>query len=1151
MKNQNKFLSIIQATLMPFKEFTKQAWLLIIMFFLLAFNANAQEKKISIKATNKSLSEILNQIESKTSYSFLVRSNDVDLKQIISIDVTNKSINEVLTVLFKNNEINFEITGKSISIFIPQKPQIKTNAAGGIIKASGIISDSNGLPIIGASINIQGTSKGTISDMDGKFTLEVPANSILKVTCIGFLSKEITVNNQRDHKIILSEDLKVLDEVVVVGYGTQKKRNVTGAVSIVKADDLSFAATSNFAQALQGRAPGVQVIQATGQPGAGVSIQLRSNPSNANAGVLYVVDGVPINDNAGTPSSAKYGSSGVDQSPLNFINPEDIETISFLKDASSASIYGARAGAGVVLITTKRGKSGIPKVTFTSSYGIQNADKVIQLLDTKNYIKQANLVKQELWMRDNKIAPYYGTTNASTVTPYNPRYSQSDIDNTPVLPNAMDAIFSQGYIEQHNLSITGGNDKTSYFLSGNYFDQKGILINSGIKRYNGKINFDQVISNSIKMGTSIIVSNSNTQNSNTGGSYENGGVVTAAIYHPGNLPLRDVHGNYTVNPRYTNIPNPLSYETVTDFTDGKRLLTNAYAEWQIIKGLTAKGNFSYDQSSNKRNSFYPTTFLYGMQVNGLASINQTESNTNLTEWTLNYKSTFLKEKLALNVLAGYSTQVTNWAGQNSGNQNFVSDAISYYNLGAGQAITPVVGSYKSQQQWASYFARTSFIYDSKYILQASIRRDGSSTFAENKKWGRFPSVSASWVASEEHFIKSIGYISDLKLRAGYGETGNSSFGGSAFEVYSVESWASPYFGTNSLSSAFLLSQAANPNLTWETAGEFNVGLDLGLFNNRILTSVDLFSKTIRNLITQIPLPADNIVSSVWGNAGTTRSEGYDIGLTTRNFVASKKGDFTWTTTVNFSHYLNYWVERSAASLATLPKYVAATGRDAVYNGYYGYQADGIFKGEFGTAPATMPGMNPGGIIIKDIHGYDAKGNLTAADGKINGADQTLLFNWDPKYNVGFGNEFTYKNFDLNIFFSGIVKKGLSPENQNVESLDTYGWNQFKSTSNRWTYQNPTATQPTGISDVVYGQYQGNTNYWVVDASYIRCKNITFGYTFPDTILGSNKTISSLKLFVDLQNMFTITSYPGLDPELSQGNFYPYSKSCTVGLNITF
>lgn len=822
-----------------------------------------------------------------------------------------------------------------------------------------------------------------------------------------------------------------------------------------------------------------------------------------------------------------------------------------MKDASSASIYGARAGAGVVLITTKRGKSGVPKVSYTASYGTQNADKVIQLLNTKQYMEQANLVGQEMWMRDNKIAPYYGTINASIATPYTPRYSQSDIDNTSMLPSAMDAIFRQGNTQQHNLSVTGGNDKSSYFVSANYYDQKGIMNNSGIKRYNGKINFDQTISKSIKVGTSIIISNSTTQNANTGGVYQDGGVVIAAMYHPANLTFRDAYGNYNLNSRYPNIPNPLSYETVTDFTEGNRLLTTAYAEWEIFKGLTAKGNFSYDQSSNKRNSYFPTTFLYGMQVNGLAAINQRESNTNLTEWTLNYKKNFMNDKLALNVLAGYSSQLSNWNGVNAGNQNFVSDAISYYNLGAGQAVTPTVGSFKSQQRWASYFARGSFIYDSKYILQASMRRDGSSTFAQNKKWGYFPSVSASWVASEENFMKSISVISDLKLRAGYGETGNSSFGGSAFEVYSVSPWASPYYGTNTLSSAMLLSQAANPNLTWETAGELNVGLDLGLFKNRITASVDLFSKTIRNLITQIPLPADNIVSSVWGNAGTTRSEGFDISLSSRNIVAFKKGGFTWTTTVNFSHYLNYWVERSAASLATLPKYVAATGRDAVFSGYYGYQADGIFKGEYGTAPATMPGMNPGGIIIKDIHGYDANGKLTGPDGVISGADQTLLFNWDPKFNVGFGNNFTYKNFDLNIFFSGIIKKGLSPENQNVESIVSYGWNQYASTLNRWTFQNPTANRPTGITDIVYGPYQGNTSYWVVDASYLRCKNITFGYTLRDKMLGFQKVISALKIYVDLQNMFTITSYPGLDPEVSQGNYYPYSKSYTVGLNVTF
>jgi len=324
-----------------------------------------------------------------------------------------------------------------------------------------------------------------------------------------------------------------------------------------------------------------------------------------------------------------------------------------------------------------------------------------------------------------------------------------------------------------------------------------------------------------------------------------------------------------------------------------------------------------------------------------------------------------------------------------------------------------------------------------------------------------------------------------------------------------------------------------------------------LFRNRLTGSIDVFNKTISNLISQIPLPADNIVSSVWGNAGTTRSEGYEIALQSKNFIAAKKGDFTWTTTLNLSHYLSYWVQRSAASLATLPKYVAATGPNAVFNGYYGYEATGLFTGQYGTAPSTLPNMLPGGIIIKDIHGYDTKGNLTGPDGIITAADQTLLINWDPSLNFGFGNTFTFKNFDLTVFFSGQVKKGLSPYNQYPENIIDYGLNLFTDVKNNWSVQNTTANRPGLVPDLLYNGYQSNSSYWVVDASFIRCKDIALGYTLPKKWLASQKIISSLRIYADVQNLFTITSYPGVDPEINQGNYYPLSKSYMAGLTVQF
>lgn len=1037
----------------------------------------------------------------------------------------------------------------------------------------GLVKDEKGEVLIGATVLAKnektGFSAGVQTDLQGIFlfnNLPEEGTYSFTISMISYESQTVSGFTVKKGETIsvaikLKNSSTQLNDVVVIGYGAVKQKNITGAISSVKAADLNMSVASSFQQSLQGKAPGVQVIQSTGQPGGNAGVQLRSNPSYANAGVLYVIDGVPVDgepvtDGPAALTGAKYGTGGVVQSPLNFINPNDIESIEFLKDASSAAIYGARAGAGVVLVTTKRGKTGKPSIQYTGSYGVQQAAKMYEVLGTKDYMEQRNLLHEEVWMKNNKVAPYYGTVNAGDVaTPYKPIFSQQQIDTTPAYGSAMDAITRSGFTQQHNVSMSGGNGKTSYFVSGNYFDQNGVLLNSGFKRYNGRINLDQVISDKIKVGVNVIASNAIADNTVTGGLFENGGMVTAAMYYPANLPLRAADGSYPSNPMYKPIPNPVSYETITDQTKTQRLLTNAYGSWEIVKGLTAKANFSYDQSNAKRNNYLPTTFYYGATVDGMGSVTSSSSANKLLEYTLNYNHVINKRQ-SINALAGYSYQVADMEGLNAANQKFVSDAFSWYNLGAGQGVKPTVGSYKTQDTWASYFARAIYQLDDKYTVSASIRRDGASRFAENKKWGYFPAVSASWLVSEEHFLKNNKFIDFLKLRAGYGETGNSKFPATAFEVYGPN--VNPWFGSTAASSTgIFLNQAANPNLTWETAGEFNAGIDFGILRSRLTGSVDYFNKNIRNLISWIPFPADFIVGGVYGNSGTTKSTGYEIGLQSRNIVAGKTGGFSWSSNLTFSHYLNYWVKRSPEALSTLNRWVEATGKNAVFNGAYGYEADGIFKGQYGTAPATMPGMLPGGLIIKDTHGFDDKGNLSGPDGAITAADQTLLANLDPKFNFGIGNTFTYKNFDLNIFFSGMVKKAWSPYSSqfyriaNLQAnMETFGWNTMPVSKERWTFQHPQGNFPTGLSDDNYAGYQNNSSYFLVNASFLRCRNITLGYTFPAAFFQSQHTVSGLRLSLDVQNPFTITSYPGLDPELGLNNFYPLSRSVVFGVNVT-
>lgn len=1131
------------------------------VFATAAKSQSIDDRQILLELNNVSLRNALNHVEKASGFKMAYVLEQVAKHKNIVLPNKKRSVASTLQEILSGTGLYFKQENNTVLIY--SKPG-KTNDAAISIRyetvfeqITGKVTDEQGLPLAAASVLIKGTNIGTITDANGDFSLRSPKSSgILIISYTGYQPQEVTFTGQDrlEVKLVLEENRA--DDIVVIGYGAVKQREVTGAVVKITDKDLNVSVASSFQQSLQGKAAGVQVTQGTGQPGAGVSVQIRSNPSFANAGVLYVIDGVPVNDAAGQPGiggdiGSKYGGGGVDKSPLNFINPNDIESIQFLKDASAAAIYGARAGAGVVLITTKKGVSGKPRIQYSGTYGIQKVDKMYPVYNAKEYMEQRNQLALEKWYKDNQVAPYYGTKDAAAAPKFNPVYTQEQINNTGSGQSAMDAIIQSGHTEQHNISMTGGNGKTSYFASGNYFDQKGVIIGTDYRRYNGRLNLDQVVSDKIKVGTNIVISNSLANNTVTGGANENGGIVTAAIYWAPIQPLQAADGSYPLSPYYPAIPNPLSYRTVTDQTKANRLLTSAYGEWTIIEGLKAKANFSYDQSYSKRSTYFPKTFLYGANASGAASISESDAQSKLYEYTLAYNKD-LSEQHRLNAVAGYSYQQTDWSSFGAGNQNFLSDAVLYYNLGSGQAVKPAVGSGRSQQTWASYFARAIYTYKGNITLQASIRRDGSSVFAPNKKWGYFPGISAGWTLSDESWMRSLTAVNFLKLRMGYGETGNSSFGSSAFESYGTP--LSPYFGPGNVNSGIVITRAANPDLTWETAGELNAGVDFGLLQNRITGSFDYFSKTIRNLISFVPYPTGFIISGVYSNAGKTRSTGYELNLSTKNIKANSPDGFSWSTNINFSHYLNYWVERSEQSKKQLAKYEYETGRKALFHPIYGYLSDGLFTGQYGTAPAWMTNMLPGGIILKDIHGYDASGNLVAPDGKITEADRTYLGNSDPQFNFGFGNTFQFKGFDLVLYMSGMKQKLWSPlasgRATETSMATNKGFNGMP-VSNRWSIDNTGGTFPTALYDANFSGYQDGADYWLVDGSFLRARNITLGYTLPASLISKQKICSSVRVSFDAQNMFTITSYPGLDPELNAGNFYPLVKSYVLGLNITF
>ncbi|MFT4153559.1 SusC/RagA family TonB-linked outer membrane protein [Parafilimonas sp.] len=868
---------------------------------------------------------------------------------------------------------------------------------------TGLVRSSSGEPVQGtevSAVNATKTIATTLTDSLGRFRFEkLPEGNInFKFSNVGYVPQTVTgysikAGQTTSILVDLVPDQGSLDDVVVVGYGSVKKKNVTGSIVSVKASELNVTASTNVAQALAGRAAGVSVIQSSGQPGADVSVTVRANPSDASPGVLYVVDGVIINDNSGEASaSTRYGSSGISRSALNFINPNDIESIEFLKDASATAIYGARAGGGVMLITTKKGKAGKPSVAYDGSYSIQKAFNFYDILGTKDYMEQRNLILYENYLYTNDLAPY-GTADASTVSSFSPKYSDEEIAEQEVMPNALDAITRTGSTEQHNISVSGLSNKTKYFASFNYMDQAGVLIHSTYRRYNGRLNLEQGISEKITIGANVIVSGAKANNANVGTSAnEYAGMITSAFYYPATMALIDSNGDYPINPDYQNAPNPLSFREITDYTINSRILASGFAEWKIIPHLTAKASYSWDQSFSTRYSYLPTSFLYGERSNGQASINEDKARSKLSEFTLNYDRSF-NEWGHLSFVAGHSYQVSDWYGTSMYNEDFPTDNFTFNSMGLGEADRPDVDSYREPSRiWKSYFARAIYDFRNKYVLSASIRTDGASHFAENKKWGTFPGVSFGWIMSRENFIKDISPINFLKLRLGYGTTGNSDIGSSAFAYYGSTTSNSYVFG-NAQTSGVSLTQLANDNLTWETQADINMGVDFQLLKNRVSGSFDYSFRTISNLLSSVSLATSFPVSSVYTNAGKTRARGWDASLTTNNFQSKKPQGFNWSTTFNASHYYSYWIKRSAEALKTLAAYVDPKGP---YYGLYYYQSDGIIQE--GEDVEAMPGALPGGIKIKDINGYDSDGNLTGSpDGEISSADLKLTANNGTRY----------------------------------------------------------------------------------------------------------------------------------------------------------
>lgn len=1077
---------------------------------------------------NVTVKQAIETIQKQSGYSFVFAATDLDVRKRVTVKAENLPIEKVLKQLLIGQDVTYEIRGKEVII---RRTGIETtNSQKRKVTVDGTVTDTKGLPIIGASIRQTGTSVGTISDIDGKFQLETDAEAALEVSYIGYLSQQVKLKGKTHVDITLQEDAQLLDEVVVVGYGTMKKSDLTGAISTVKMDETPVQTFTTVSHALAGKAAGLQVVQNSAQVGGGATFNIRGAASvGAGNDPLIIIDGFPISSGSSLGSGNRYEAGSTDNI-LESINPNDIESIEVLKDASSTAIYGARAGHGVIIITTKRGKTGKASVNYSGNVSMQRMRNSFKMLDGPDYMRQTNRYFHELWLKENGQGVYAGyITPKDDVPDFVPTYTDEEIANAPTVP-WFDEITRTGLMHQHNVSITGGTEKTKYMASLNYMNHAGVLKNNDMERMTAKINLDQDISRYVRAGLSFNVSRNTYDNVPLGsGENENSGIITSAVAFDPTIPVRDENGDYSTNPHKPQLPNPVSLLEITDKTTKNRLLGSFYVEVEPLSGLKLKANLGIDYKNQKRKTYLPTSTRYGASVNGQAYIAEEDNNDYLMELTGNYQKTFGEH--SFNVLAGYSYQRFNTEGFSAGNQDFINDNFLYNNLGAGNYTRPSVGSYASVSSLSSYFGRINYTWKDKYLFTATIRADGASNFAKGHQWGIFPSVSAGWRFAEEKFVKSFAenWLSNGKLRLSWGQAGNYNVGNGAIDYYGVDPWYGSLFG-DSQHVGIYISQLGNPNLTWETTTEFNLGLDLGFFNNRVNLTAEYFQRTISDLLVRSKaLPHYNEVSSIVANIGSTQSNGVELTLNTQNVIAR---NFTWSTDLTFSTYNDRWKERD-------PNWKPAAyekAKDPI-RAVYSYIADGLLQpGE--KAPEHQPLLLPGQMKLKDLNG----------DGKLNDEDRVMIGRNDPKFIFGFNNMFTYKNFDLNIYVYGQVGK-IAGSNSYYDAWGSYGdrlqagENVPVSFKEAWSSDNQSAQRPSILNSTY-----GTGDYFLYKISFLRVRNITLGYTIPI----NKRFISRMRVYADVNNPCVWTNWKGQDPETDNNtNAYPNVTSFSLGVDISF
>ena len=986
-----------------------------------------------------------------------------------------------------------------------------------------IVDEKTKEPLIGATIQIKGTTNGAVTNTDGKFFLKTGQTLpfTLVVNYVGYSPQEIQATTNTIN-IELKENTSQLSEVVVVGYGTQKRSDITGSIASVPLE-VRNQPVASVERLLQGAIPGAIVTQTSGQPGGGVSVQIRGNNSiTAGSDPLYVIDGFPINNDYSLNDAGVTNGSKIN--PLSSINTSDIETIDVLKDASATAIYGSRGANGVVIITTKNGSKGKSSVNYDAYYGVQSVIRTIPLLNAG-----------EWWQLRKNAATNSGKT---TTLPTSLGYS---LDTSGVGTDWQAAAFREAPIQNHNISVLSGSERTQLAISGNYFKQDGILQNTDFRRYSARINLTHEYNSRFRITGNLTASN-------TKANVAPAAIVGNLLLTPPSLPIYKDDGTFVVNsPFESSLQNPINslYNQLNE-TISNRILGNVSGEYTLADGLKAKVLIGTDIVDNKQNRYLPSSTAEGQSLQGNALIGSVFTTNWLNENTLSYDKV-IRERHTINAIVGFTAQQSDTEGSIAEAAGFATDAFSYNNLGTG-ITNRTPGSFASKWSLASYLGRVNYGYNDRYLATFTLRSDGSSRFGEGNKWGYFPSAAIGWNVSNESFFASVRNVSVLKLRLSAGLTGNQNI--PPYQSLSQLAYFRYNFSNTTVSS-FAPNTVPNPNLGWEKTFQVDAGVDLGLLNNRIQVTADYYYKKTTDLLLSRTVPGTSGLSNFYGgqastiyqNIGAVSNKGFELSVNSRNLT----GILKWSTILVYSANRNKIISLGDGVGQIIPDIASPSIAKVGYplGSFIVYQTDGVIQsGE--TALTPQANKSPGGQKYKDING----------DGVITQAGDRIVIANQPGFNVGLTNTLNYKGFDLSIFFQGSIGGKLYNANRANLELGTGYTNSSKELLNRWT--------PTNTDTDVKAAFQDPaitiSDRFIEDATYYRLKNVSIGYTLPKTLL-TKARIKNLRVYVSAQNAATWTNYTGYDPEVSlngqslinkgiDNGVYPNNKSYQAGLSLS-